>query len=114
MKGTSRRPDHEADAVTIEADSISDPKKFRRSNDHHGNKVVAGGDVKVTIRKQHPGSREKDVRPDAGTTLSAPGKDSKVVVEARRIKKIDHRGSRDRTHASMGVEIFGRMRRSRE
>lgn len=113
MKGIRRRPDHEADAVTVEADSISDPKKFRRSNDHHGNRVVAGGDVRVMVRKQHPGSREKDVRPDAGTELYAPGKDSEVVVEARRIGKVDHAGSRDRTHASMGVEIFGKMRRSR-
>ena len=47
--------------------------------------------------------------------LFFPGSDGMHRITAiRRIKKIDHRGSRDRTHASMGVEIFGRMRRSRE
>ena len=34
MKLNKRKPDYEAESIVVEADSISDPEKFRRSNVH--------------------------------------------------------------------------------
>ena len=73
-----RKPDHEAVEVAVRADSITDPDYFPKSKTDGANRIVAKGDVEIDIRKQHPGSKDKDIRPEPGTTLKAKGKDSKV------------------------------------
>ncbi len=112
MKLNRRKPDYEAESIAIEADSIGDSEKFRRSNDHQANRVSAKGDVEIKIRKQHPGVKDDTKRPKAGSTLSFPGKSRTVDVDARRIGKVDRGHGRDKTSASMRVQIFLNRRRS--
>ena len=106
-----RKPDHEAVEVGIKADSITDPKYFPKSKTDGANRIVAKGDVEVDVRKQHPGSRNKEVRPGPGTVLSADGKDAEVTIEGRRVNKVSRSGKRQSTTVSGMVEIFGRLRR---
>ena len=113
MKLNKRKPDYEAESVSIEADTITEPEKFRRSNDHQANRITAEGDVEISIRKQHPEGKNDAKRPKAGTTLSFPGKGRSVDVDARRIGKVDRGHGRERTSASMRVQIFLNRRRSR-
>ena len=113
MKLNKRKPDYEAESVSIEADTITEPEKFRRSNDHQANRITAEGDVEIKVRKQHPDGKDGSKRPKAGTTLSFPGKGRSVDVDARRIGKVDRGHGRERTSASMRVQIFLNRRRSR-
>lgn len=108
-----RKPDHEAVEVAVRADSITDPDYFPKSKTDGANRIVAKGDVEIDIRKQHPGSKDKDIRPEPGTTLKAKGKDSKVTIEGRRINKINRGGKRASTTVSGMVEIFKSLRSGR-
>lgn len=107
-----RKPDHEAVEVGIEADRITDPRYFPKSGTDGANRVIAKGDVEITVRKQHPGSRDKRTRPDPGTVIKVEGGGSKVTIESRRINKVRRGSRRASTTASGMVEIF-RNRRSR-
>ena len=113
MKLNRRKLDYEAESVSIEADTITDSEKFRRSNDHQANRITAEGDVEIKVRKQHPGAKDDSKRPKAGTTLSFPGKDRAIDVDARRIGKVDRGHGRAKASASMRVQIFLNRRRSR-
>lgn len=113
MKGR-RKPDHEAESIVVKANRITNQGYFHRSNTHGGNRMVAKGDVEVEIKKQHPGNRDKGVRPDPGTTLIGPGGDTEVTIEARRPGRINRVPGRDIATASKGVRIFGKLRRSKE
>lgn len=113
MKLNRRKPDYEAESVSIEADTITDPEKFRRSNDHQSNRITAEGDVEIRIRKQHQGAEDGSMRPKVGSILSFPGKDRTVDVDARRIGKVDRGHGRAKTSASMRVQIFLNRRRFR-
>ena len=113
MKLNRRKPDYEAESVSIEADTITDPEKFRRSNDHQANRITAEGDVEIRIRKQHNGMKDDSKRPKAGSTLSFPGKHRAVDVDARRIGIVERGHGRAKTSASMRVQIFLNRRRFR-
>ncbi len=113
MKGR-RKPDHEAESIVVKANRITDHGYFHRSNTHGGNRMVAEGDVEVEVKKQHPGNRDKEVRPDPGTILTGPGEDTEISIEARRLGKINRESGRDIRTASKGVSIFGKLRRSKE
>lgn len=106
-----RKPDHEAESIVIRADRIDEEGYFPRSNTHGGNRVTAKGDVEIEIRKQHPGAKDKDVRPEPGTILVGKGKETEVTVEARRFGKIDRASKRQVGTASKRVEIFGKLKR---
>lgn len=112
-----RKPDHEAESVRVKANEIDDPKPFVRSKTHGGNRSVAKGNIEIRIVKQHPGTGDKEKRPERGAVLEGPGKDSEITIESRRIEK--HGRSKDGTGreaatASMGVGIFGRLRRAKK
>ncbi|MFT0899523.1 hypothetical protein [Candidatus Methanoprimaticola sp. MG2] len=109
---TRRKPDHEAVEVGIEADEIKGPDYFPKSKTDGANRIVAKGDVMIDVRKQHPGSRDKEVRPDPGTVLRADGKNAKMTVEGRTVRKVRRGGPRESTTVGGMVEIF-RNRRSR-
>ena len=57
MKLNRRKPDYEAESVSIEADTITDPEKFRRSNDHQANRITAEGDVEIRTASNTRGQR---------------------------------------------------------
>ncbi len=105
-----RKPDHEAVEVGVKANSISDPKYFPKSKTDGANRIVAKGDIEIDVRKQHPGSKNKAGRPEPGTIIKAEGKNSKITIEGRRIKKINHGGKRDSTTVSGIVEMFKNLR----
>ena len=71
MKLNRRKPDYEAESVSIEADTITDSEKFRRSNDHQANRITAEGDDELTVRKQHPGAKDDSKRTRAGRLVRA-------------------------------------------
>ena len=111
MRLNKRKPDYEAESIVVEADSISDPEKFRRSNVHQANRITAKGDIEIDIRKQHRGTRDGSKRPVAGTILGFPGKNRKVDIDARRIGKVERGHSRERVSASKRVQVFLNRRR---
>ena len=86
--------------------------KSRRKPDHEAVEV-GKGDVEIDVRKQHPRSKNKTVRPDPGTVIRADGDKAKVTIEGRRINKIRHEGVRDSTTVSGMVEVFRNLRSRR-
>lgn len=110
MKLLRRKPDHQAESVTITADGISKPEYIHATNTHGSNVVEAKGDVVIEVKKGHP-CKDKDMCPEAGDVLVGKGKDKTVVIEARRFGKIDRSSERQSGRASMRVRIFGRLQR---
>ncbi len=108
-----RKPDHEAVEVGVKANSITDPEYFPKSKTDGANRIVAKGDVEIDVRKQHPRSKNKTVRPDPGTVIRADGDKAKVTIEGRRINKVRHEGVRDSTTVSGMVEVFRNLRSRR-
>ncbi len=104
-----RDPDMEAHTATIEADTIGDPKRFRRSSVHHAGRTEATGNVIVRIRKQFPNSDGNSKRPEEGSVFEG----DKVEIQSRKVTvtKSDGKSARDRATASMGVWFFGKLRR---
>lgn len=115
MKAVRRKPDYEAGSIVVKAGSITYPEYNHGRNTHGRNRSVAHGDVDIVIKKQHPGARDKTVRPPPGTVLST-NDDSEVIIEGRKFVKAtktkDGTG-RKRMHVSGAVEIFGKLKRSR-
>ena len=111
MRPNKRQPDYEAESAGVVADTISNPMTFRRSKDHHANRITAKGDVEIKVHKQHRGSKDDVRRPKAGETLNFPGKNTDVDIDARRVGKIDRGHGRHRTTVSKHVQIFRRSRR---
>lgn len=113
MKPSRHSPQVEAEKVTVRADEIKEKGYFHARNRHGGNRLEAEGNVEIAIVKQHPGVRSSARRPEPGTVLEAPGKRSKVTIEARATEK--HKGldesGRETGSARSRVEIFGRLRR---
>lgn len=102
-------PDFYAKSIRISAEKITRPEKFRRSEQHHAGRVVARGKVRLAIQDQYPNSDRNLKRPDQGTILEGEC----ATVEARKITVSRGKDKRDHATASKGVEIFGKLRRSK-
>lgn len=87
---TSRyKPDIEAESVRVKADDIENGGYFHARNTHGGSRMTARGKVKITVVKQHKGSRDSDKRPSPGTVFSGPESDKEPVeIEARGVRVI--------------------------
>lgn len=86
---TSRyKPDIEAESVRVKADDIENDGYFHARNTHGGNRMTARGKVKITVVKQHKGSRDSDKRPSPGTVFSGPDDKEPVEIEARGIRVV--------------------------
>ena len=99
-----REPDHQADTVEIEADTITKPKKTRRTGDHNAMQVDADGRAVITVTKQFPGKNEGISRPPKGTRLTEDG----FTVEARKFTRKNPRGKREVCVAGKRVDIYRR------
>ncbi len=104
-----REPDHEAMSITIEADSIKEPVKFRRSGDRNALQSDLDGKVDITIVDPLPNSCGDSRRSKRGERIS--GRD--YTIDARKItkrgkSKVDPK--RDIATASKYVRIFKRRR----
>ena len=104
-----REPDFEAEKVRVKAVSIVEKPHFHRSNTHGANRIEAKGCVDIEILKQHPGTRDKNKRPDVGMHLIAADEKIVITVEGRSAFKIDSPGKDGRQNgfAEGKVEIFG-------
>lgn len=109
---SGREPSVEGHIVKFEADTVSKPQYFPRSKTDGGNFSVLGGKIKFTIHRQHPGTRDKDRRPDEGTVIRKDGEREDVVVTGRGVTR-SRAGSRWEGTAFGGVQIFTRRKRSR-
>ena len=105
----SREMKIEAKSVSITADSISEPRKMRMSEVHHGSRSVAKGDVEIKIKTQYPNAGGREERPPAGAVI----KTDKATIQARQILHRGRKAGRDRASADGNVGIFGLFRRSR-
>ena len=108
-----RSADHEAESVSIQADSVSKPKKFYRNAKHNGNRSKVEGNIEITIRRRHKESKDDDFRPYEKTVLTGGPKQS-IIVEAKRIEHQGRHDGKDVASASKDVRIFGRLFRRRK
>jgi hypothetical protein len=114
MKPRRGKPDHEAESISVRADSIEKPEKIYRNAKHNGNRTSAKGNVEIKVNRQKPENNADEIfRPRPGTILKG-GEEESVIIESKRIQKQGRHNGKDVANASRDVRIFGKLRRAKK